>query len=131
MEKELPVKFAGLTGEKVQSAEVKLEKREKPDVRSEDRSKQGKDSNHTGNKSEGKEEAKEEKGGILDRIKPRPNNIKSKRVKESTEGVEQPQGEVAEGGDKPKRDPAKTRCNFWPTCKNQDCPFVHPNQQVS
>lgn len=131
MEKELPSKFASLTGEKLPNAEPKLEKREKPDTKIEEQKVIPKDnSNGT---QEQKTDSKEEKGGILDRIKPRPNNNnKVKKTKETTEGVpDQPQNEAEEGAEKPKRDPAKTRCNFWPSCKTTDCPFVHPNQQVS
>ena len=124
MVEDLPVKFASLTGGKVPTNEVKLEKREKLE-------------NHNDNKkdhdkeSHGKKNNSEDSGnGILDRIKPRPNVNKVKKVKETTDaGAENGPSEGTE--DKPKRDPAKTRCNRWPTCKEQDCPYVHPNQQVS
>ena len=132
MEKELPPKFASLTGEKMASAEPKLEKREKPENKTEEKKQQAKEGNHENNKQPTNEETKDEKGGILDRIKPRPNNVKTKKVKETTEGTtEQPKDEQKEVGDKPKRDPAKTRCNFWPSCKTEDCPYVHPSQPVS
>lgn len=123
MEKDLPSKFASLTGEKVASAEPKLEKREKPDTKEADK----KQISQHNAQTELKDEGNEEKG---ERVKPRPN-LKPKRVKESTdEKGEDAQTEPADGAEKPKRDPSKTRCNFWPSCKNKDCPFVHPNQQV-
>lgn len=143
MEGDLPIKFANLTGDKVPAKAPKLEKRDKPDPKPEAKPATGngqtKSAPVTTAKEEDKgKEEKEDKGGILDRIKPRPNNNKNKRVKETTEGATEapvaPVGEPGregEEGNRPRRDPAKTRCNFWPSCKNTDCPFVHPNQQVS
>lgn len=136
MEKELPAKFAGLTGEKIVNETPKLEKRDKPDSKAANNNIQNQNKTALANNpnTTDKDEGKEDKGGILDRIKPRPNNNnnKTKRTKETTDGALEPsQNETGEPGEKPKRDPAKTRCTFWPSCKNTDCPFVHPSQQVS
>ena len=32
---------------------------------------------------------------------------------------------------KAKRDPSRTRCVHWPACKNPDCAFVHPKENVN
>ena len=70
----------------------------------------------------------------MERIKPR-NDPKIKRVKQD-EGDEdkgakqEPTGEEGETTERAKKDPKKVRCTFWPSCKNTDCPFVHPSEQV-
>lgn len=58
-------------------------------------------------------------GSILDRIHPR-----SGKVEPLTSAPDE------EPKEKPKREPGKTRCSFWPTCKNAECPFVHPKENV-
>ena len=60
-------------------------------------------------------------GSILDRIHPR-------------SGKPEPQAPIPTPGEDPKekqkREPGKTRCSFWPSCKNAECPFVHPKENV-
>ena len=110
MENEIPKKFNGLLNPKAEvEEEPTLAKRENP-----------------GSKTETKEKS------ILERVKPRPN----KKTKETTGDSNHPnqenkdkKQEKGKDGERPKRDPAKTRCNFWPTCKNKECPFVHPSEQ--
>lgn len=128
MEKEVPKKFNSLLSPEKKPAtvkkdvkEVKLEKREVLETAEKD--------SKTVKTADDKKEGDKEKS-ILDRVKPRPN----KKVKETTKSNKKPEEPAPEDPDaKPertKRDPAKTRCNFWPTCKNEDCPFVHPAEPV-
>ena len=109
MEKEIPLKFNSLVNPQAETVEEPaLAKRETMDE---------------GSKKENKEK------NILDRVKPRPN----KKTKETTENQKPKEGEEkeepAQEGERKKRDPKLTRCNFWPTCKNNECPFVHPSEQ--
>lgn len=89
-------------------------------------------------KREKPEEIKKEKiqprrRGILDRIKPRQKPQKTP-VQGSTIGkTEKKEGEVQpnlENGERKKKDPAKVRCRFWPVCKDTECLFAHPKDQV-
>lgn len=59
-------------------------------------------------------------GSILDRVVPH-SDAPPIRKNSQTDG---------EKDDKKKKDPTKTRCSFWPNCKNKDCPYVHPKEQV-
>ena len=114
LEKELPKKFKELT-EDSKGKESALEKREDP------------------NSANGQNKPNRKGDSILDRIKPRADN-KNKRVKteEGAESEAKPESPEEEGsGDRPKKDPKKVRCTFWPGCKKEDCPFVHPTEQVS
>lgn len=115
LERELPKKFKELTeGSKLK--EVALEKREEF------------------NASNGQNKPNRKNDSILDRIKPRADN-KNKKAKtdEGGENEAKPEGAEEEEaqGDRKKKDPKKVRCTFWPGCKKEDCPFVHPSEQVS
>lgn len=72
-----------------------------------------------------RETPNQHQGSILDRIHTRPESGGIPPPK-----TEAASGEKAEAGDKGKRDPSKTRCSFWPNCKNTQCPFVHPKENV-
>lgn len=117
LEKEIPKQYNEMTNQaatKEAADEPRLEKR------SEDQQKPNR--------------AEEKKGNILDRIKPR-GQPKTKQVKaeagEEQQVAEAPQQDDEHKGDKPKKDPSKVRCNFWPSCKKPDCPFAHPTEQVT
>lgn len=81
------------------------------------------------------EEGKDSKPSIKDRIKPR-EDARDKRIKVAPAIHAEPAGEgvnregLASNG-KPKKDPAKVRCNFYPSCNKPECPFVHPKEPVS
>ena len=135
MEKEVPKKFNSLiapekktNNKDIEGVEAKLEKRETLN----------KETKETGEKQDDNKKNDKEGKSIIERVKPRPNKkvkdaTKSNKKTETDDANTKKEGETAEkgkDGERPKRDPAKTRCNFWPTCKNTDCPFVHPSEQV-
>ena len=71
-----------------------------------------------------------QKRGILDRIKPRQKPQQKKIITNpqiKKEGEEIPN---LENGERKKKDPAKVRCRFWPVCKDTECLFAHPKDQV-
>ena len=75
----------------------------------------------------------ENKPSIKDRIKVR-EDVKDKRIKVASTPIDKVEEKTAlkeEETEKTKKDPAKVRCNFWPSCKKTDCPFVHPKEKVS
>jgi len=72
------------------------------------------------------------KPSIRDRIKVR-DDAKDKKIKVAgiaTDKVEEKTKVEGEETEKPKKDPAKVRCGFWPSCKKPECPFVHPKEAV-
>ena len=70
---------------------------------------------------------------IKDRIKVR-EDVKDKRIKVEAVPSDSTDPKITgktEDAEKTKKDPAKVRCTFWPTCKKPECPFVHPKEAVS
>ena len=79
-------------------------------------------------KREQVEEAGGKQASILERVKLRED---AKKIKAEIIHVEKPvQEEDDKKNSKFSKDPSKVRCRNYPSCKKQDCPFVHPTETV-
>lgn len=70
-------------------------------------------------------EKREKSGSILDRVVTRGDTPVPPAA--SPTPAEQSDEATAKKG---KREPSRTRCVHWPACKNPECPFVHPKENV-
>lgn len=74
------------------------------------------------------EETGSKQVSILERVKLRED---AKKIKAEIIQVEKPvQEEDEKKNNKFSKDPSKIRCRNYPSCKKQDCPFVHPTEAV-
>lgn len=44
---------------------------------------------------------------------------------------EQQEEQPKEEQEDKKKDPKKIRCKKWPMCKDKECPYAHPSEQVT
>ena len=73
------------------------------------------------------------KTSVTSRIKLR-DDAKKIPIKTEPSSQTATKGESSNPSDpasKSKKDFSKIRCNFWPNCKKEDCPYVHPKEQVN
>lgn len=56
--------------------------------------------------------------------------IKVEAVKATDGQAEDKPADTVQLTERPKKDPSKVRCHFWPNCTNKECVFVHPKEVV-
>lgn len=70
---------------------------------------------------------------IKNRIKVR-EDVNAKKIKTENgpevKQEEKPVVKVEENQEKTKKEPSKVKCRHWPSCKNKECPYVHPKELV-